>query len=56
MPKLVLARGDITATDELVIVLSEPGNEPDAVLIHCQQQRLSPRLRRSRPLLARSPR
>ena len=34
MPKLVLARGDITPTDELVIVLSEPDNEPAAVLIH----------------------
>jgi hypothetical protein len=34
MPKLVLARGDITPTDGLVIVLSEPDNEPAAVLIH----------------------
>ena len=34
MPKLVLARGDITATDELVIVLSEPDTEPAAVLIY----------------------
>ena len=34
MPKLVLARGEITATDELVIVLSEPDNEPAAVLLH----------------------
>ena len=34
MPKLVLARGDITPTDELVIVLSEPDHEPAAVLIH----------------------
>jgi len=34
MPKLVLARGDISPTDELVIVLSEPHNEPAAVLIH----------------------
>jgi hypothetical protein len=34
MPKLIHARGDITATDELVIVLSEPDNEPAAVLIH----------------------
>jgi hypothetical protein len=34
MPKVVLARGDITPTDELVIVLSEPDNEPAAVLIH----------------------
>jgi len=34
MAKLVLARGDITATDELVIVLSEPDNEPAPVLIH----------------------
>jgi hypothetical protein len=34
MPKLVLARGTITNTDELVIVLSEPDNEPAAVLIH----------------------
>jgi hypothetical protein len=34
MPKLVLARGDISALDELVIVLSEPDNEPAAVLIH----------------------
>ena len=34
MPKLVLARGDISPTDELVIVLSEPDNEPAAVLIH----------------------
>jgi hypothetical protein len=33
MPKLVLARGDIRATDELVIILSEPENEPAAVLI-----------------------
>ena len=33
MPKLVLARGDITATDELVIILSEPDNEPAAVPI-----------------------
>jgi hypothetical protein len=33
MPKLVLARGSITNTDELVIVLSEPDNEPSAVLI-----------------------
>jgi hypothetical protein len=30
MPKLVLARGTITNTDELVIIL----NEPAAVLIH----------------------
>jgi hypothetical protein len=37
MSKLVLARGDITATDELVIVLSEPDNEPAAVLIHWPQ-------------------
>jgi hypothetical protein len=28
MPKLVLARGAISPTDELVIVLSEPANEP----------------------------
>jgi hypothetical protein len=34
MPKVVLARGAITNTDELVIVLSEPDNEPAAVLIH----------------------
>jgi hypothetical protein len=34
MPKVVLARGDITSTDELVIVLSEPDNDPAAVLIH----------------------
>jgi hypothetical protein len=34
MPKLVLGRGTITNTDELVIVLSEPDNEPAAVLIH----------------------
>jgi hypothetical protein len=34
MPKLVLARGAITNTDELIIVLSEPDNEPAAVLIH----------------------
>ena len=34
MPKLVLARGDISPTDELVIVLSEPDSEPAAVLIH----------------------
>jgi hypothetical protein len=34
MSKLVLARGNITDTDELVIVLSEPDNEPAAVLIH----------------------
>jgi hypothetical protein len=27
MPKLVLTRGSITNTDELVIVLSEPDNE-----------------------------
>lgn len=33
MPKLVLARGNITNTDELVIILSEPENEPAAVLI-----------------------
>jgi hypothetical protein len=33
MPKLVLARGNITNTDELVIILSEPDNEPAAVLI-----------------------
>jgi hypothetical protein len=33
MPKLVLARGSITNTDELVIILSEPDNEPAAVLI-----------------------
>jgi hypothetical protein len=34
MPKLVLARGDITANDELVIVLSEPDAEPATVRIH----------------------
>ena len=34
MHKVVLARGDITPTDELVVVLSEPDNEPAAVLIH----------------------
>jgi hypothetical protein len=34
MPKLILARGDISPTDELVIVLSEPDTEPAAVLIH----------------------
>jgi hypothetical protein len=34
MLKLVLARGAITPTDELVIVLSEPDNEPAAVLVH----------------------
>jgi hypothetical protein len=34
MPKLVLARGSITNTDELVVILSEPDNEPAAVLIH----------------------
>jgi hypothetical protein len=34
MPKLMLARGDISPTDELVIVLSEPDNEPAAVIIH----------------------
>jgi hypothetical protein len=34
MPKLILARGDITPTDELVIILNEPDNEPAAVLIH----------------------
>jgi hypothetical protein len=34
MPRLVLARGDITAADELVIILSELDNEPSAVLIH----------------------
>ena len=34
MPKLVLARGAITNTDELVIVLSEPDNEPAAVLVN----------------------
>jgi hypothetical protein len=34
MPKLVLARGGISPTDELVIILSEPNNEPAAVLIH----------------------
>jgi hypothetical protein len=34
MPKLVLARATISPTDELVIILSEPGNEPAAVLIH----------------------
>jgi hypothetical protein len=33
MPKLVLARGDIAATDELVIILNQPDNEPAAVLI-----------------------
>jgi hypothetical protein len=31
MPKLVLARGTITNTDELVIVLSERDTEPAAV-------------------------
>ena len=34
MSKLVLARGTITNTDELVIILSEPDYEPAAVLIH----------------------
>ena len=34
MPKLVLARGDISPTDELLIVLSELDNELAAVLIH----------------------
>jgi hypothetical protein len=33
MSKPVLARGNITNTDELVIILSEPDNEPAAVLI-----------------------
>jgi hypothetical protein len=31
--QLVLARGNITNTDELLIILSEPDNEPAAVLI-----------------------
>ena len=34
MPKLVLARGTITNTDELIIILNEPDNEPAAVLIY----------------------
>jgi hypothetical protein len=34
MPKLVLARGNITANDELIITLNQPDNEPAAVLIH----------------------
>jgi hypothetical protein len=38
MPKLVLARGTITNTDELIIVLSEPDNEPAAVLIHSDNE------------------
>jgi hypothetical protein len=33
MPKLVLARGHITAADELIIVLNQPDSEPAAVLI-----------------------
>ena len=40
MPKLVLARGHITNTDELVIILSEPDNEPAAVLIRWPARRL----------------
>jgi hypothetical protein len=34
MPKVVLARGAITNTDELVIILNEHDNEPAAVLIY----------------------
>ena len=34
MPKLILARGDISPTDELVIVLSQPDNEPAAATPH----------------------
>jgi hypothetical protein len=40
MPKLVLARGDITPTDELVIVLSEPDNEPEPCSSTGLQRRL----------------
>jgi hypothetical protein len=56
MPKLVLARGDISPTDELLIVLSEPDNEPAAVLIHwpsaasvASPAAFQPRLARSLP-------
>lgn len=55
MPKLILARGDITPTDELVIVLSEPDNEPAAVLIHWPSAASVASPRCSRPPLARSP-
>jgi hypothetical protein len=34
MPKVVLARGTITNTHELIIILNEPDNESAAVLIH----------------------
>jgi hypothetical protein len=56
MPKLVLARGDITATDELVIILNQSDNEPAAVCSSTglQQPPWRP-LQRSRPQLARSP-
>jgi hypothetical protein len=33
MPKLVLARGTITAADGLIIVLNQSDSEPSAVLI-----------------------
>ena len=56
MPKLILARGDITATDELVIVLSEPDNEPAAVLIHWPTGPSVASPRHFRPQQARSPR
>ena len=55
MPKLILARGDITPTDELVIVLSEPDNEPAAVLIHWPSAASVASPTVSRPPLARSP-
>ena len=34
MPKLILARCDNSPTDELVIVLSQPDNEPAAATPH----------------------
>jgi hypothetical protein len=34
MQRIELARGNITQSDELLIELREPDNEPGAVLIH----------------------
>jgi hypothetical protein len=54
MPKLVLARGEITPADELVIVFREPDNEPAAVLIHWPKAASVASRPHSQPWLARS--
>ena len=56
MPKLVLARGTITNTDELVIILNQPDNEPAATLIHGPPAASVASPTAFRPQQARSPR